>query len=112
MRKIALVTSTRAEYGIMSRLIESLSKDNELQFYLLVTGMHLSEKFGMTKNEITQPIYKEIDIEIEKDAAHSLALTIEKFSETLKEIKPDLLVLLGDRYEIMGVAQACMKTII
>lgn len=108
MRKIALVTSTRAEYGIMSRLIESLSRDNELQFYLLVTGMHLSEKFGMTKNEITQPIYKEIDIEIEKDAAHSLALTIEKFSETLKEIKPDLLVLLGDRYEIMGVAQACM----
>lgn len=108
MRKIALVTSTRAEYGIMSRLIDSLSKDNDIQFYLLVTGMHLSEKFGMTKNEITQPIYKEIDIEIEKDASHSLALTIEKFSKTLKEITPDLLVLLGDRYEIMGVAQACM----
>lgn len=108
MRKICLVTSTRAEYGIMSRLIETLSNDSEIEFYLLVTGMHLSEKFGMTKNEITQKIYKEIDIEIEKEPVHSLALTIEKFDKVLKEIKPDLLVLLGDRYEIMGVAQACM----
>ena len=108
MRKIALVTSTRAEYGIMSRLIEYLSKDKDIEFYLLVTGMHLSEKFGMTKNEITQPIYKEIDIEIEKEPSHSLALAITKFSDIFKEIKPDLTVLLGDRYEIMGVAQACM----
>lgn len=108
MRKIALVTSTRAEYGIMSRLIENLDKDEDIDFYLLVTGMHLSEKFGMTKNEITQPIFKEIDIEIEKSPACSLALTIEKFDSVLKEIKPDLMILLGDRYEIMGVAQACM----
>lgn len=108
MRKIALVTSTRAEYGIMSRLIEALDKDSDVEFYLLVTGMHLSEKFGTTKNEISQKIYKEIDIEIEKEPAHTLALTIEKFSQVFKEIKPDLLVLLGDRYEIMGVAQAAM----
>ena len=108
MRKIALVTSTRAEYGIMSRLIEALDKDADIEFYLIVTGMHLSEKFGMTKNEISQNIYKEIDIEIEKAPAHSLAIAIEKFNEVLKEIKPDLFVLLGDRYEIMGGAQACM----
>lgn len=108
MRKIALVTSTRAEYGIMSRLIDALSKDKDIQFYLLVTGMHLSEKFGMTKNEITQPIYKEINIEIEKSPAYSLALAIVKFTDVLSEINPDLMVLLGDRYEIMGVAQACM----
>lgn len=108
MRKIALVTSTRAEYGIMSRLIEALDKDPNVNFYLLVTGMHLSEKFGMTKNEISQKIFKEIDIEIEKEPAHTLALTIKKFSKTFKEINPDLLVVLGDRYEIMGVAQAGM----
>ena len=106
MRKIALVTSTRAEYGIMSKLIEALDKDSDVDFYLLATGMHLSDKFGMTKNEISQKIYKEIDIEIEEEPAHSLALTIEKFSEAFKEIKPDLLVILGDRYEILGVAQA------
>ena len=108
MRKIALVTSTRAEYGIMSRLIEALSNDSEVDFYLLVTGAHLSKKFGETKNEISQPIYEEIDIQIEKDPAHSLSLAVLKFSEILKKIKPDLLVLLGDRYEIMGVGTACM----
>ena len=108
MRKIALVTSTRAEYGIMSRLIDLLDKDSDVDFYLFVTGMHLSEKFGLTKNEIKQKIYKEIDIEIESDPAHSLALAIEKFSYAFRELKPDILVLLGDRYEIMGVAQAAM----
>ncbi len=108
MRKIALVTSTRAEYGIMSRLIDLLDKDSDVDFYLFVTGMHLSEKFGLTKNEIKQKIYKEIDIEIEAHPAHSLALTIEKFSCAFRELKPDIVVLLGDRYEIMGVAQAAM----
>ena len=108
MRKIALVTSTRAEYGIMSRLIDLLDKDSDVDFYLFVTGMHLSEKFGLTKNEIKQKIYKEIDIEIEAHPAHSLALTIEKFSCAFGELKPDIVVLLGDRYEIMGVAQAAM----
>lgn len=108
MRKICVVTSTRAEYGIMARLIELLDKDKDINLYLLVTGMHLSEKFGMTKNEIKQKIYKEIDIEIEKEPAHSLALAIEKFDKAIKEIKPDLTVLLGDRYEIMGIAQTCM----
>ena len=108
MRKIALVTSTRAEYGIMSRLIGLLDKDSDVDFYLFVTGMHLSEKFGLTKNEIKQKIYSEIDIEIEADPAHSLALAIEKFSCAFRELKPDIVVLLGDRYEIMGVAQAAM----
>ena len=108
MRKIALVTSTRAEYGIMSRLIDLLDKDSDVDFYLFVTGMHLSEKFGLTKNEIKQKIYSEIDIEIESDPAHSLALAIEKFSCAFRGLKPDIVVLLGDRYEIMGVAQAAM----
>lgn len=108
MRKIALVTSTRAEYGIMSKLIDLLDKDSDVDFYLFVTGMHLSEKFGLTKNEIKQKIYNEINIEIEADPAHSLALTIEKFSCAFSELKPDIIVVLGDRYEIMGVAQAAM----
>ncbi len=108
MRKIALVTSTRAEYGIMSRLINMLEKDKEIDFYLYVTGMHLSDKFGLTKSEITQKIYKEIDIEIESSPSHTLSLTVEKFSHEFANIKPDLVVLLGDRYEIMGVAQAAM----
>lgn len=108
MRKIALATSTRAEYGIMSRLIEKIENDPDLELQLLVTGMHLSDKFGKTINEIKSPITKKIDIEIEKEPAHSLAVCIEKFYQTFQELKPDLVVLLGDRYEIMGVAQAAM----
>lgn len=108
MRRVALVTSTRSEYGIMYRLIDKLSVDKDVDFYLLVTGMHLSDKFGVTKNEITQPVYKEIDIDIEKEPAYSLALAIEKFYNVFREIKPDILVVLGDRFEIMGVVQAAM----
>ncbi len=108
MRRVALVTSTRAEYGIMYRLIDKLYVDKDVDFYLLVTGMHLSDKFGVTKNEITQPVYKEIDIDIEKEPAYSLALAIEKFYNVFREIKPDILVVLGDRFEIMGVVQAAM----
>ena len=63
MRKIALVTSTRAEYGIMSRLIDKIENDSDLELQLLVTGMHLSDKFGKTINEIKSPITKKIDIE-------------------------------------------------
>lgn len=108
MRKIALVTSTRAEYGIMSRIIDLLENDKDIDFKLIVTGMHLSEKFGMTVHEITYPIAEEIDIEIEKAPSHSLALTVEKFSECFKRIKPDLVVILGDRYEILGIAISAM----
>ena len=108
MRNICVVTSTRADYGIMSRLIDMMYKDNDINLQLIATGMHLSEKFGLTVNEIKIPIAKKIDIEIEKEPSHSLALTIEKFSQAFKELNPDLVLILGDRYEIMGVATASM----
>lgn len=92
----------------MNRLIEKINQDKDLELQLVVTGMHLSEKFGHTIDEITQPIAKTVDIEIEKEPAHSLALAIEKFSRIFKELQPDIIVILGDRYEIMGVAQAAM----
>ena len=108
MRKICLVTTTRAEYGIMSRLISELNNDKEIDFSLIVTGMHLSEKFGNTWQEINVPITKKIDIEIEKSPAHSMALAIEKFSALFEETKPDILIVLGDRYEAMAIAIAAM----
>lgn len=108
MRKICVVTSTRADYGIMSRLVDMMHKDSDIELRLIVTGMHLSKKFGLTYKEINVPITKKINIDIEKEPAHTLALTIEKFSKEFKKLKPDLVVILGDRYEIMGVAQACM----
>jgi len=108
MRKICTVTSTRADYGIMSRLIKMMDEDADIDLKLIVTGMHLSEKFGMTFKEIDSPIAEKIDIEIEKEPAHTMALVIEKFAHVFKKISPDLLLILGDRYEIMSVAVAAM----
>lgn len=108
MRKICVVTSTRADYGIMSRLIASIEANCELELQLVVTGMHLSHKFGETYKEITSPISKKIDIEIEESPAHVLSTTIKKFDNAFKELAPDILLILGDRFEIMGVAQAAM----
>lgn len=108
MRKICVVTSTRAEYGIMSRLIDKLEKDSDVNFQLIVTGTHLSEKFGKTVKEITAKITKKIDIKIEKEPSVSMATAIEKFTKTFSHLNPDIVVILGDRYEIMGVAIAAM----
>lgn len=106
MRKICAVTTTRADYGILSRLLEKINQKAILQ--LIVSGTHLSDKYGHTIDEISLPITKKIDIEIEKAPSHSMALAIEKFDIAFKELKPDIVLLLGDRYEIMAVAQAVM----
>ena len=108
MRKIVLVTSTRAEYGIMSGFIDKLYNDTDIDFKLIATGMHLSYKFGMTKMKSGFLSMEEIDIEIEKEPAYSYSVAVQKFSNLFKELKPDIVVLLGDRYEIMAVAVACM----
>lgn len=104
MRKICVVTSTRAEYGIMSRLIKNLESDSDVELQLIVTGTHLSKKFGNTITEITSKITEKIDIDIEKDPSISMSVAIKKFSNIFKKLKPDILVVLGDRYEIMAVA--------
>jgi GDP/UDP-N,N'-diacetylbacillosamine 2-epimerase (hydrolysing) len=108
MKKICVVTSSRAEYGIMSNLINKISLDSELELQLTVTGTHLSEKFGYTCNEITSPITKKIDIEIEQKPARAMSVAVEKFYDAFGELKPDILLILGDRYEIMAVAVAAM----
>lgn len=108
MRKVCVVTTTRAEYGILSNLIRKIDEDKELQLQLLVSGTHLSKKFGYTVDEIKSPILRKIDIEIEVSPEHVVAMAIEKFSKAFAEIKPDLIILLGDRYEILGVAIAAL----
>ncbi len=108
MRKICLITTTRAEYGIMSCLIEKLHNDDDIDFSLIASGTHLSEKFGNTYKEINIPISKKIDVKIEKSVHISMSIAIEKFSSAFKEVKPDIIVILGDRYEIMSVAIAAL----
>ena len=110
MRKICVVTSTRAEYGLLYWLLKEIEADSELKLQLIVTGMHLSPEFGLTYKEIEKEFKIDKKIEILSSSHTSLdicaevARVYEKFAPALAELKPDILVLLGDRYEIFGVA--------
>jgi len=110
MRKICVVTSTRAEYGLLYWLLKEISADSELKLQLIVTGMHLSLEFGLTYKEIEKEFKIDKKIEIlssshtSLDICAEMARVYEKFAPALAELKPDILVLLGDRYEIFGVA--------
>ena len=110
MRKICVVTSTRAEYGLLYWLLKEIEADSELKLQLIVTGMHLSPEFGLTYKEIEKEFKIDKKIEIlssshtSLDICAEMARVYEKFAPALAELKPDILVLLGDRYEIFGVA--------
>ena len=110
MRKICVVTSTRAEYGLLYWLLKEIEADSELKLHLIVTGMHLSPEFGLTYKEIEKEFKIDKKIEIlssshtSLDICAEMARVYEKFAPALAELKPDILVLLGDRYEIFGVA--------
>ena len=110
MRKICVVTSTRAEYGLLYWLLKEIKADSELKLQLIVTGMHLSPEFGLTYKEIEKEFKIDKKIEIlssshtSLDICAEMARVYEKFAPALAELKPDILVLLGDRYEIFGLA--------
>ena len=110
MRKICVVTSTRAEYGLLYWLLKEIEADSELELQLIVTGMHLSPEFGLTYKEIEKEFKIDKKIEIlgsshsKLDICTEIARVYEKFTPAFSELKPDILVLLGDRYEIFGVA--------
>lgn len=113
MKKICVVTATRAEYGLLRPVIEKIDKDSQLELELVVTGMHLSEKFGCTYLEIEQDGYEINEkIEILSDDNSSLGIcstmsvVIKEFACYFKKTSPDMLIILGDRYEIFAVASA------
>ena len=115
-KNIAVVTSNRAEYGILTPLLHRIEGDEDLNLSLIVTGGHLLEKYGNTINQIrndgfriskTVPILNEGNSA--KDISESIANAIIGFSKLFNEDRPDMLVLLGDRTEILGVAISAMN---
>ncbi|MGP1360331.1 UDP-N-acetylglucosamine 2-epimerase [Campylobacter sp.] len=110
MRKICVVTSTRAEYGLLYWLLKEIKADSKLELQIIATGMHLSPEFGLTYKEIEKEFKIDKKIEIlgyshsKLDICTEMAKVYEKFAPAFSELKPDILVLLGDRYEIFGVA--------
>lgn len=115
MRKICIFTGTRAEYGIMSRLFRMIADDPELQLRIIATNMHLSPEFGLTYKEIEADgfhIDKKVEMLLSSDTANgtvkSMGLATIGFADALEDLKPDLAVILGDRYEMLCAAQACL----
>lgn len=115
MRKICIFTGTRAEYGIMSRLFRMIADDPELQLQIIATNMHLSPEFGLTYKEIEADgfhIDKKVEMLLSSDTASgtvkSMGLATIGFADALEDLKPDLAVILGDRYEMLCAAQTCL----
>lgn len=112
--KVCIVTGTRAEYGLLYWLMKEVKADPELELQLVVTGMHLSPEFGLTYQEIEKDfaISKKIEMLLSSDTpvgiSKSMGLAQISFSEAYYELKPDLVILLGDRYEIFAAASAAM----
>jgi GDP/UDP-N,N'-diacetylbacillosamine 2-epimerase (hydrolysing) len=114
-RKICIFTGTRAEYGLLKPLIDELIAEPQIEVQLLISGMHLSPEFGLTHNEIdtsgcTQ--VEKVEILLSSDSpvgvSKAMGLGMISYAEALERLKPDLLIGLGDRFELFAVAAAAM----
>lgn len=115
MRKICFFTSTRADYGIMSRLMRKVSDASECELQIIATNMHLSPEYGLTYKEIETDgfhINKKVEMMLSSDTRNgivkSMGVALLGFADALEDLKPDLAVILGDRYEMLAAAEACM----
>lgn len=116
MIKIAVVTATRAEFGLLQPIIQKLSACEEFDVRVAVTGAHLSPEFGLTYQEILEGgvrIDRRIEILLSSDSpvgiSKSMGLAMISFAEYFEETKPDALMALGDRYETLAVCCAAMN---
>ena len=115
MRKICVVTGTRAEYGLLRWVMEEIKKDPDLTLQGIVPGMHSSPEFGLTFQEIEFDGFV-IDRKVEMLTSSDTPVGITKamglgmigFADSLNELRPDLVVVLGDRFEIFAAVTAAL----
>lgn len=114
-RKICVVTGTRAEYGLLRSLMRLIADDDATTLQLVVTGMHLSPEFGMTSNSIEDDGFKinrRIEMLLSSDSpvgiAKSTGLGMIGFADAFSELQPDILVVLGDRFEILSAVASAL----
>ena len=115
IKKVAVFTGTRAEYGLLYWLLKDIQKDPDFILQLLVSGMHLSPEFGDTYKQIEKDgfnIDEKIEILLSSDSAvgtaKSMGLGVLGFADALSRLSPDVLVILGDRFEALAAAQTAM----
>lgn len=116
MKKISILTATRAEYGLLRPIIKKLNKVSDFDIRLVVTGAHLSPEFGLTFKEIEQDeieIDEKIEILLSADTpasiSKSMGLAMISFADYFSRLKPDMLIVLGDRYETLAVSCVAMN---
>ena len=114
-RKICIVTGTRAEYGLLKWLMFGIKNDPDLQLQIIVTGMHLSPEFGLTFHEIENDgfsINQKIEMLLSSDSgvgiAKSMGLGMIGFADAFHQLQPDIVVLLGDRFEMLSAASTAL----
>lgn len=115
MRKICIITGTRAEYGLLHQVMQGIKDDSELSLQVIATGMHLSPEFGLTYQEIEQDGFR-IDQKVEMltssdtsvGVTKSMGLGLIGFADALNQLQPDIVVVLGDRFEIFVAVSACL----
>jgi UDP-N-acetylglucosamine 2-epimerase (non-hydrolysing)/GDP/UDP-N,N'-diacetylbacillosamine 2-epimerase (hydrolysing) len=115
VRKIAVVTGSRAEYGLLYWVLHDLRESSDFELQLVVTGMHLSPEFGLTVSEIERDgfaIAQRVECLLSSDSpggvAKSMAIGLIGMSDALERLQPDIMLVLGDRFEIMVAVQACL----
>lgn len=115
MRKICVITGTRAEYGLLRWVMQGIKDDPELELQIIATGMHLSPEFGLTYQAIEQDgflIDRKVEMLTSSDTAvgiaKSMGLGMIGFADALHELQPDLIVVLGDRFEIFAAVSAAL----
>lgn len=115
MKKIAVLTGTRAEYGLLKPLIQLLSEEMDVKLQLIVTGMHLSPEFGLTYQEIRNDgfiIEDKVEMLMSSDTevgiAKSIGIGLIGFADCFERLKPDIIVILGDRFEMLAAATAAL----
>lgn len=114
-RKVCVVTGSRAEYGLLKWLLRDINASEKMQLQLVVTGAHLSPEFGLTYREIEADgltITRKVESLLSSDtvigATKSLGLCVIGFADVFAELGPDLLVVLGDRYELLAPVSAAL----
>ena len=114
-RKICIITGTRAEYGLLRWVMQGIKADPELTLQIIATGMHLSPEFGLTYREIEQDgfqIDRKVEMLTSSDTpvgiAKSMGLGLIGFADALNDLHPDLIVVLGDRFEIFSAVSAAL----
>ncbi len=115
MRKICIITGTRAEYGLLRWVMKGIKDDPEVTLQIIATGMHLSPEFGLTYEAIEQDgfrINRKVEMLTSSDTpvgiAKSMGLGLIGFADALHELNPDLIVVLGDRFEIFAAVSAAL----